>query len=71
MNELESTAQLLLRLMLLIVSHSDHRNKEKRRARHYPGMCMAIATLLKERNREMSGVQTPISLSLFSSHVQK
>ena len=61
-NKLESTAPLLLRLMLLIVSHSNHRNKDKRCERHYPGMCMAIATLLKERNREMSGVQT---LSLF------
>ena len=69
--ELESTAPLLLRLLLLLVSHSDHRNKEKQCERHYPGVCMAIATLLKERNRQMSGVQTLLSLSLFSSHVQK
>lgn len=32
---------------------------------------MAAATLLKERNREMCGVQTMVSLVMFNSHVQK
>ena len=32
---------------------------------------MATAIMLKERNREMCGIQTLLSLILFSSHVQK
>ena len=67
----ESTAAVLLQLLLGIVSHSDHRNQEKLGERHYPGICMAVATLLKERNRQMSGIQTFFSLVLFSSLVEK
>ena len=69
--ELQSTAPVLLQLLLGIVSHSDHRNQEKLGERHYPGICMAVATLLKERNRQMSGIQTFLSLVLFSSLVDK
>ena len=38
---------------------------------HYPGLCMSVAILLKERNREMSGLQYIVSLLLYSSHVDK
>ena len=69
--ELEARAPTLLRMLATIVSKNDHRNQYKQGERHHPGICMAIATLLKDRNREMCGVQTFISLVLFSSTVHK
>ena len=69
--ELEVKAPTLLRMLSMIVSRNDHRNQHKQGERHHPGICMAIATLLKERNREMCGVQTFLSLVLFSSRVHK
>ena len=35
----------------------------KKDEQHMPGICMAVATLLKERNREMCGVQSIISVA--------
>ena len=69
--ELEQKCPVLLRLLTYIVSHTDHRNASKREEKHYPGICMATDVLLKERNREMTGVQAFLSLVLFSSKVQK
>ena len=69
--ELKKHCPTTLRLFNMIVSRSDHRNAQKRGERHYPGICMAIAVLLKERNREMSGIQSLISLVLFDTRVQK
>ena len=69
--QLKQKAPTLLTLVKALVSKSDHRNQQKKDERHYPGMCMAIAVLLKERNREMVGVQTLLSLVLFTSRVQK
>jgi len=69
--ELEVKAPTLLQILSTIVSRNDHRNQHKQGERHHPGICMAIATLLKERNREMGGVQTFVSLVLFTSRVQK
>ena len=68
---LSAKAPLLLSLFSAIVSHSDHRNKEKAHSAHYPGICMATAILLKERNREMCGVQSLISTVLYNSHTDK
>lgn len=64
--ELEDKCPFLYRLFTTIVSHSDHRNTNKCGSNHIPGVCMCIAVLLKERNREMSGIQTYISLALFN-----
>ena len=69
--ELEQKCPILFRLFTHLVSHTDHRNASKRGERHYPGICMATAVLLKERNREMSGMQAFLSLVLFSSRVEK
>ena len=69
--ELQVKAPTLLRMLSTIVSKNDHRNQHKQGERHHPGICMAIATLLKERNREMCGVQTFLSLVLFTSRVHK
>ena len=68
--ELKLRGPFLFRLFSTLVKHNDHRNKAKRDSTHTPGICMSIAALLKERNREMTGIQTYVSLVLFN-HVQK
>ena len=68
--ELSSNCPVLHSLLNAIVSHSDHRNVTKQGSSHLPGVCMAIAVLLKERNREMCGLQSVIGLLLYKSHVQ-
>ena len=69
--EISKKAPTLFRVLSSIVAHSDHRNKKKVHTAHHPGLCMTVAVLLKERNREMCGVQSIISLILYSSHVDK
>ena len=69
--EMEAKSPLLLELLKLIVGRSDSRNDRKRGSFHFPGICTAVAVLLKERNREMVGLQTLLSLVLFTSHIQK
>ncbi len=68
---LKSKAPTLYKIASIIVSHSDKRNEMKKGEQHMPGICMAVATLLKERNREMCGIQSIISVALFASQVQK
>ena len=67
---LTQKAPTLFRILFSIVAHYDLRNKKMDTA-HYPGLCMTVAVLLKERNREICGVQSLISLILYSSHVDK
>ena len=50
-SELETKAQILWRLFTTIVSHSVKRNQYKHGPVHYPAICMAVATVLKERNK--------------------
>jgi hypothetical protein len=69
--ELETRAPVFLQFCKAIVGHGDHRNERKKGDAHLPAICMAIGVLLKERNREMVGLQTCISLLLYASHVQK
>ena len=69
--ELESRAPVIFELFKTIVSHGDKRNENKKGDVHLPAICMAVSVLLKERNREMVGVQTCISLLLYSSRAQK
>lgn len=71
MSELEQKAPLLLQIMSSIVSTNDHRNQHKVGVKHYPGICMATGVLLKERNREICGIQSLLSLLLFLSHAEK
>ena len=70
-DDLSLKAPTLLSLLYSIVSHTDHRNAKKTASTHHPGICMTMAVLLKERNREMCGVQSLISLILYSSHAEK
>ena len=69
--DLEAKAPVLFKMFYTVVSHSDRRNQQKREATHHPAICTAVATLLKDRNREMGGLQTIVSLLLFKSCVKK
>ena len=69
--ELQTKSPILFKLLTVLVSHSDKRNQHKHSTVHYPAICMAVATLLKERNKNMVGLQTLVSLLLFKSRVQK
>ena len=62
--ELETKCPILYQILETVVSHSDRRNSQKKGEAHHPGICMVAAVLLKERNREMVGVQSLLSLVL-------
>lgn len=70
-DELQSKAPTLLRLFTMVASFHDHRNKVKTGASHYPGICSAVAVLLKERSREMCGLQSIISALMYACHCEK
>ena len=60
--ELQQKAPLLFSVIHSIASRNDNRNVVKVAAAHYPGICSVAAILLKERNREMCGLQFLVSL---------
>ncbi len=69
--ELESKAPTLLHTLLTLVSFNDRRNTQKVGASHFPGICAAVAVLLKERSREMCGLQSLVSVLMYSCHCEK
>lgn len=70
-SDLQSEAPVLFKLLTCVVSHSDKGNAHKHRIVHYPAISMAVATVLKERNKNMIGMQILLSLLLFKSCAQK
>ena len=68
---LKEKAPTFYKTLVSIVSHSAVRNKLKKGESQYPGLCTAVAILLKEHNREMSGIQSYVSSVLFSKHIHK
>lgn len=68
--ELQSKVPTLLLILLTLVSFNDSRNA-KVGATHFPGVCAAVAVLLKERNREMCGFQSLVSALLYACHSEK
>ena len=70
-DELLAKAPSLLQILTKIACHSDHRNTKKMNSAHFPSICMAAAVILKERNKQMCGVQSLLSLLLFASRVDK
>ena len=70
-SDLHLKAPLLFKLLYSVVSRNDHRNAVKVGAAHYPGICSAVAVLLKERNREMCGLQSLVSLLMYFCHAEK
>ena len=71
LEEVKAHALTFLRRLVSVSSRTDRRNKEKRGDSHSLGICMALACIFKERNREMCGVQTLLSLLLFKSCAEK
>ena len=69
--QLQEKSPFIYRLIVSLVQRNDNRNKIKRGDSHIPGICMAMAILLKERNRHMSGIQTYLSLVLYTSESPK
>ena len=70
-SELKTTAPTLYNILVFVITHSAKRNKHKRDETQYPSLCLAVAFLLKERNREMVGVQSYVSSVLFPSKLPK
>ena len=68
--DLKSKAPTLLQLVTSVVSVNDHRNTSKVGNSHHPGICAAFAVLLKERNREMCGLQSIVSVLMYACYVQ-
>lgn len=71
MLELERDAPLLLKIIHCLVARNDSRNKCKVGTAHHPGICTAVSIILKERNREMCGLQSLLSLLMYSCHCEK
>lgn len=71
MDELRSNSPLLLKVLTSVAVRNDHRNKKKVGSAHYPGIATAAAVLLKERNCHVSGVQSLVSMLMYSSHCEK
>ena len=69
--DLAKRAPTLYHILSSVVAHSDSRNKIKLDTAHIPGICMMAAVFLKERNREMCGLQSIISILLYYSHAEK
>ena len=69
-DDLQMKAPILFKMLNKIVSQIGKRNLFKHGAVHHPVIYMAVATILKQRNREMVGLQTVSSL-LFKSCVKK
>ena len=57
-SEMQAKCPFLYQLLIPLVQRNDHRNRQKYGDKHIPGLCLAFAILLKERNRQMCGVQT-------------
>lgn len=69
--ELQSAAPHILQVLIAIASKNDKRNTVKQGSAHFPGICIALAVILKERNREMCGIQSLVSVLLMMSGVNK
>ena len=70
-DDLECCGPLLLRALTRIAGHSNRRNKGKVGPAHFPGICTAAAVILKERHREMCGLQSVVSLLMYTCHYDK
>lgn len=69
--DLQTKSPLLYTILFSIASRSDRRNASKAGLAHYPGICMSASIILKERNCEICGLQSVLSLLLYSCHSEK
>ena len=70
MEELQSKAPTLLHLTT-IVTFNDRCYVSKVGVSHHPGICAAVAKLLKERSREMHAIQSIVSVLMYTCHFDK
>lgn len=70
-SEIRRMAPTLHELLITVASSNDHRNKIKCGSAHNPGICMAVSILLKERCMHINGLQSIISLLLYTSNTNK
>ena len=70
-HDFQSRAPTLFNIMLNLVSFHDRRNIAKVDVSHYPGLCAAVAILLKERSKNMCGLQSLVSILLYACHSEK
>ena len=69
--ELNEKAPTLLSLLFTLVLVNDSRNVKKVGDVHYPGVCAAVAILLKERSKDVDGIQSLVSLMMCDCHCEK
>ena len=69
--DLTAKAPTLLKVLSSIVTYNDHHKKKPVEVAHHPCLCMAVSILLKERNREMCGLHSILSIVLYLAHVDK
>ena len=69
--ELRSKSPLLLKVLTCIAVRNDHRNKKEVGSAHFAGIVTGAAVLLKERNTHVSGVQSLVSMLMYSCHCEK
>ena len=70
-HELNEKAPTLLSFIFTLVSVNDSRNVKKVGEAHYPGVCAAVAVLLKERCKDVDGIQSLVSLMMYDCHCEK
>lgn len=69
--EMESKSPLLLRTLTTVATRVDHRYQHTPKTAKYPGIVTAAAVLLKQRNREMCGIPSIVSLMMYAGHCEK
>lgn len=69
--ELKAKSPLLWKILTAAAIRADPRCSHKPMSAHYPGIINAAAVLLKERNREMCGLQSVVSLLMCACHCEK
>ena len=68
--DLQLKVPLLFTILHGIAARNDNRNVVKVGAAHYPCICTTAAILLKERSREMCGLQSLVFLAMYTCHAE-
>jgi hypothetical protein len=69
--ELQSKAPLLLKMLTTVALRADHKCPRRLQTAHHPAVVTAASALLKQRNREMNGIQSVVSLLMYTCHCDK
>ena len=69
--ELEEKSPILLKVLTAVVTRADRRCERTPKTNKHPGIITAAAILLKQRNREMCGIPSLVSLLMYAGHCEK